>query len=248
MRRTIYIIGILAALTIQATAQERRVENRPYTDLRPFHFGILVGTHLQDMEMVNVGVQTITADDGTTTQTLISADQDRWDAGLNVGVLGEFRLSRALQLRVAPALYFGTRHLTFRSHTDTDAGGNDVVKYQDLKSIYVSTACDLIFAAQRFNNHRPYLMAGINPMINLSGRDDDIVRLKRYDTFAEVGVGCDFYLPYFKLRPELKFMFSLVNSLDTSHPDKLKDATLQPFARSVSDTRSKMIVLTFYFE
>ena len=61
-------------------------------------------------------------------------------------------------------------------------------------------------------------------------------------------MGCDFYLPYFKLRPELKFMFSLINSLDTTHPDKLKDATLQPYARAVSQTQSKMIVLTFYFE
>ena len=164
-----------------------------------------------------------------------------------MGVLGEFRLSQNFQFRVAPALYFGNRHLTFHHQTQTDAGGNRIVRYQDLKSIYVSSALDLIFAAPRFNNHRPYIMAGINPMINLSGRDDDIVRLKRYDTFAEVGLGCDFYLPYFKLRPELKFMFSLINSLDTSHPDKLKDDAMKPFARSISETRTKMIVLTFYF-
>ena len=43
-------------------------------------------------------------------------------------------------------------------------------------------------------------------------------------------------------------MFSLINSLDTSHPDKLKDDAMKPFARSISETRTKMIVLTFYFE
>lgn len=248
MKKYILIVLMAVVATMAADAQERKVENRPYTDLRPFHFGILVGTHMQDMEMVNVGPQTITAEDGTQQQVLISADQDRWDAGLNVGVLGEFRLSQNFQFRVAPALYFGNRHLTFHHQTQTDAGGNRIVRYQDLKSIYVSSALDLIFAAPRFNNHRPYIMAGINPMINLSGRDDDIVRLKRYDTFAEVGLGCDFYLPYFKLRPELKFMFSLINSLDTSHPDKLKDDAMKPFARSICETRTKMIVLTFYFE
>lgn len=245
-----YILTLLAVLLASAEgfAQERKVENRPYTDLRPFHFGILVGTHMQDMEMVNVGPQTITAEDGTQQEVLISADQNRWDAGLNVGVLGEFRLNKSLQFRIAPALYFGTRHITYRQQQPEPENSSAAVRYQDLKSIYVSSAFDLIFAAQRFNNHRPYLMAGVNPMINLSRNDNDIVCLKRYDTFAEVGVGCDFYLPYFKLRPELKFMFSLVNSLDTSHPNELKDATLQPFARSVSDTRTKMIVLTFYFE
>lgn len=247
MKRSI-IATLLVLVALAVPAQERKVENRPYTDLRPFHFGILVGTHLQDMEMTNVGPQMITAEDGTQTEVLISADQNRWDAGLQVGVLGEFRLSQHFQFRVAPTLYFGNRHLTFRHHTQTDASGNPEVRYQDLKSIYVSPAFDLIFAAPRFNNHRPYLMAGLSPTLNLTSNDNDAVKLKRYDTFAEVGVGCDFYLPYFKLRPELKFMFSLVNSLDTSHPDKLKDATLQPYARSISDTRTKMIVLTFYFE
>ena len=85
-------------------------------------------------------------------------------------------------------------------------------------------------------------------MLNLSGKDDDIIKLKPYDTFAEIGVGCDFYLPYFKLRPELKFMFSLINSLDTGHASKLKDANLIPYAKSVSEVQTKMIVLTFYFE
>ncbi len=244
-----YILAILWVLLVGTvvSAQERKVENRPYTDLRPFHFGILVGTHMQDMEMVNVGPQTIVGEDGTQQQVLVSADQNRWDAGLNVGVLGEFRLNQSLQFRIAPALYFGTRHITFRQQ-QPQLSDNTGVRYQDLKSIYVSSAFDLIFAAQRFNNHRPYIMAGVNPMINLSGSDNDIVKLKRYDTFAEVGVGCDFYLPYFKLRPELKFMFSLINSLDTSHPNKLKDAILRPFANSVSETRTKMIVLSFYFE
>ena len=56
-------------------------------------------------------------------------------------------------------------------------------------------ALDLIAAGPRFNNHRPYLMAGVNPMINLSGKDNDYIKLKRSDVFLEVGVGCDFYLP-----------------------------------------------------
>ena len=50
----------------QAMAQTRTVENRPYTDLRPFHFGIVAGTHLQDLEFVNVGMQTLVNEDGPT--------------------------------------------------------------------------------------------------------------------------------------------------------------------------------------
>lgn len=230
-------------------AQERRVENRPYTDLRPFHFGILVGTHLQDMELAQGGVQTLTDEHGTTRDVLITTDQDRWDAGLTVGVLGELRLNKTLQLRVAPALYFGSRRITFIDRQPVEAAEPTAPPvHQDLKTIYVSSAVEMIVGAQRFNNHRPYLLAGINPMLNLSGKDDDIIRLKKCDVFAEIGVGCDFYLPFFKLRPELKFMYSLTNSLDGKHASQLKDANLLPYARSVTETRSKIIALTFYFE
>lgn len=248
MNRTRLTILTLLLSILTASAQERTVQNRPYTDLRPFHFGIIVGTHLQDIELMNAGPQVITNDDGTTAESLISCDQDRWDMGFTVGVLGEFRLSNHFQFRIAPAMYFGNRHLSFRNLKETDAGGAAVEQRQDLKTVYVSSAFDLIFAAPRFNNHRPYVMAGLNPMINLSGRNDDYIRLKQYDLFAEIGLGCDFYLPFFKLRPELKFMYSLINSLDSGHAGKLKDKNMRPYAQSVSEARTKMIVLSFYFE
>ena len=91
-------------------------------------------------------------------------------------------------------------------------------------------------------------MGGLNPVINLTGKNDDIIKLKRYDVFLEAGIGCDLYLPFFKLRPELKFMYSLTNSLDTGHAADLRDANLRPYAMSVNKARSKIIALTFYFE
>ena len=181
-RRLIAIL--LSVMTISAVySQDRKVENRPYVDLRPFHFGVLVGTHLQDIEMLNVGPQMIEQEDGTMAEKLISCDQDRWDAGFNVGVLGELRLSTHFQLRVAPTMYFGTRHITFLNHTDATSDGKHLEEHQLLKTAYIATPINLIFAAPRFNNHRPYMMAGIDPMINLSGNDTDFIKSKRYDFF-----------------------------------------------------------------
>lgn len=247
MKRLSTII-CLTLLPVALLAQERTVQNRPYTDLRDFHFGVLVGTHLQDLEFVNVGPQTITNDDGTTQQVIVSTDQDRWDAGFNVGVLAELRLSTHFQLRVAPAMYFGARHIMFRNYSLLKENGAPAERRQDLKTAYVSSAFDLIAAAPRFNNHRPYVMAGLNPMVNLSGKGNDYLKLKKFDAFLEVGVGCDFYLPYFKLRPELKFMYGLTNCLNTNHDKDIRDKSMLPYTNSVNSARSKMIVLTFYFE
>lgn len=246
MRKCFFIIVLLSA-AFRAMAQGGEVQNRPYTDLRPFHFGILVGTHLQDLEFVNVGPQTVTAADGTQQTYTITTDQSGWDSGFNVGVLGEARLGDYLAFRVAPALYFGTRHISFHN-MDATAPDSLLHNSQMLKTVYISCALDLVFASKRNGNHRPYIMGGLNPVINLSGKSDDIIKLKRYDIFLEAGLGCDFYLPFFKLRPELKFMYGLTNSLDTGHAGQLRDASLRPYANSVSKAKSKMIVLTFYFE
>ncbi|WP_308238457.1 porin family protein [uncultured Prevotella sp.] len=246
MRKYIYII-IMCIVSLAASAQERTVQNRPYTDLRPFHFGVVVGTHVQDMEVRMAGPMTITTEDGTQ-ETLVTADQSRWDPGINVGVLGELRLSTHLQLRVAPMMYFGTRHIVFQDLKNLSASGKPEEKRQDMKTAYIAVAGDIIFAAPRFNNHRPYLMAGVSPMINLTGKSTDALKLKRTSLSLEFGVGCDFYLSYFKLRPELKFVYGLGNALDTKHAKELRDKSLLKYTYGVKEARTKMVVLSFYFE
>ena len=233
---------------ISASSQERKVENRPYTDLRVFHFGVVVGAHLQDLELNNIGPVTLTDAEGNSYESLVTVDQDRWDPGFQVGVLGELRLSTHFALRLAPTMYFGTRHLTFLNHKKLTNEGLPTEARQNLKSVYVGCVADVIFAAKRFNNHRPYVVAGVTPVLNLTSRDNDYLRLNKSDIFASVGVGCDFYLPFFKLRPELKFMYGLTNSLDKGHASRLKSPEMLPYACSADRTRSKMVCLSFYFE
>lgn len=222
--------------------------NKPYIDLRPLHFGILVGANFQDVELENVGPQMVTLDDGTVVERNIVVDADKWNPGFTVGVLAEGRLSNHFAVRFAPTMHFGAKHLMFRDLTSLDQEGAPRQMTQDMKNTYLSLPLDVKFSAQRFNNYRPYVMAGVNPMINLTQGDQDCLRLKRYDVMLEVGLGCDFYLPYFKLNPELKFCYSLTNSLDTKHADELRDANLRVYANAVRSAHTKMIVLTFYFE
>ena len=85
-------------------------------------------------------------------------------------------------------------------------------------------------------------------MINLTGKEQDYVRLKRWDTMIEVGLGCDFYLPFFKIIPEIKFCYSLIDCLDKKHADDLRDENMRAYTNSVRSGGNKMIVLTFYFE
>lgn len=247
MRKLIYIFLALV-VSLHVSAQTQVVKNRPYTDLRPLHFGVLVGTHFQDLKFVNAGPQMITDENGNVVESLVTSDQNNWNVGFNVGVLAELRLNEYFAFRFAPTLYFGSRQLTFLNHRENDAQGNPLIKKQDLKTVYIATAADIIYASKRLNNVRPYLMAGISPMLNLSGSSGDIVRLKQFDCMLEVGMGCDFYLPFFKLRPELKFCFGLIDALDDKHYKEIKDKNLLKYTNSVNKASSRMVVLTFYFE
>ena len=247
-RHRIIVTTALMWAMVAVAAQTRKIQNKPYIDLRPMHFGILVGMNLQDIEFNNVGPQTITLEDGTTKEETIVCDADRWNAGFSVGVLADLRLSQHLNVRFSPTMHFGAKHLTFKSLTETDLEGRPIEATQDMKNTYISLPIDLKFSAERWNNYRPYIVAGINPTLNLTSKNQEYIQLKQTDMFMEVGLGCDLYLPFFKLIPELKFCYSLRDALDHDHAGELQDVNMRKFTNSVSSGVSKMIVLTFYFE
>ena len=248
MKIRLLTVGLLFWTALCSPAQTRRIQHKPYIDLRPMHFGILVGMNLQDIELENTGPQTVTLEDGTQTEQTILCDADRWNAGFSVGVLADLRLSAHLNLRFSPTMHFGAKHLTFRNLTDLGTDGLPMEERQDMKNTYVSLPIDLKFSAERWNNYRPYIMAGVNPMLNLTSKNQDFIQLKRSDLMLEIGLGCDFYLPFFKLIPELKFCYSLGDAIDHRHASELKDANKRIYTNAVTSGHSKMIVLTFYFE
>lgn len=68
------------------------------------------------------------------------------------------------------------------------------------------------------------------------------------DAFLTVGLGCDFYLPFFKLNPEIKFCFGLTDVLRHDRPDLVDDPQTMKITDSLKKVKNNMIVLTFYFE
>ena len=238
----------LCLTALLTMAQEKKVQNKPYIDLRPLHLGILVGMNLQDIELENVGPQAILQEDGTTKMQTIVCDDDKWNAGFSVGVLADLRLSQHLNLRFTPAMHFGAKHLTFYNMSEWTPEGRLIEQTQDMKSTYISFPVGLKFSAERWNNYRPYVIAGVNELVNLTSKNQDFLQLKRTDTMFEIGLGCDLYLPFFKLIPELKFCYSLTSALDTNHANELQDTNKRLYANAVRSGQTKMIVLTFYFE
>ena len=233
MKRTIIYI-LLLLLPMFAVAQERKVQNKPYIDFRRLHYGFFIGVHAQDMEFVNNGFVT---ENGETWY----ADIPNYNPGFSVGVLADLRLGKYFSLRAIPTMHFGQNSVLFREQNSGETSK------QSIKTTYIALPLHVKYAAERFNNYRPYITAGVSPMFNLTVKKQQQLLLKKFDCMIEVGFGCDFYLPFFKLIPELKFAFSVLDVLRKDRNDLL-DANYIKFTQSVDKVVSKMIVLSLYFE
>ena len=222
----------------QLGAQERKVQNRPYIDMRRWHYGFLIGTHFQDIEFTN-NASIHTTEEGT--QEAWFADVASYTPGFSVGVLGELRMTEHIALRFVPTMHFGDKAVTFREQQ------SGAMEWQAIKSTYLTVPVEVKYSAQRFNNYRPYVLAGLAPMLDLTVKRQRALLVQRADVAVEVGLGCDFYLPFFKLIPELKFCFGLSDILVKDRSD-LTDKNLLKYTQALDKATSRMMVLTFYFE
>ena len=238
-RRLFLLLIVLLGAVRVGCAQERRVQYKPYIDDRKFHYGFFVGVHDQSMKLDNNGYLPAAGEPTDGQQWVAQTDQA--NIGFSVGVLGDWRITRYVSLRVLPSLHFGSRHVTFREL------GTDQRESQDMKSCYVGVPVDLKFSAPRFNNYRPYVVAGVAPMFDLISQKQTKLRSKPFNLMLEAGFGCDLYMPYFKFIPELKFCFGLTNLLNKNRTDITEPSQLI-YTQSVDRMTVGMVVLTFYFE
>jgi len=231
----VLVLGLLSATPAMSRALNDKVQNRPYADLKLWHLGFSVGMYASDLLFTHSGLVTA---DGQQWRT----DQPGYQPGFCVNGLVSLRLSDLFSVRFTPGMYFGSRDITFRDVN------SDKTERQNLKSTFIVLPLEVKFSTMRYRNARPYVMAGLMPAIDVGKKSNDFLKLKNTDCYLSVGFGCDFYLPYFKLIPELKFCFGLRDVLVHDRPDLVEEPDKYKFTQSLSKTTSKMIVLTFYFE
>lgn len=212
-----------------------KILNRPYADQKRWHLGFSVGMHFQDLDFTHNGF--VTPEGG---QWFVEVPT--FDPGICVNVLADLRLHRYLNLRFTPGMYFGSKGAEFRDHV------TGAVERQDIKTAYVVTPLDLKISGDRLHNSRPYVTLGAMATFDVSKKRADFLQFNTADMYLSVGLGCDFYLPFFKLNPEIKFCFGLTDILRHDRPDLDENPEMFKITQSLSKVKSKMFVLTFYFE
>ena len=232
--RYVLVFLISSAMASSSFAQQRKLQNMPYSDQQLFHLGFTIGLNMQDLILTQSGYVN---DNGE----VWFSEIPHYSPGFSAGLIADRYLNRYMNLRLIPTLHLGSKDFVFREQSSGE-------EYKTtIKNNYLTLPLQLKMAAGRVNNYRPYVLVGGYGSVELGRRKEEAVLLKPIDYGIEIGFGCDFYLSMFKLSPELKFCFGQGNILETDRSD-LKDETMQKYAKSLSKATQRMIVLSFNFE
>jgi len=243
LRHIAAMLLIILGCAVAQAQDNDMILNRPYADVKPVHFGFSVGMNFQNLAITNNGYIT---DDGEEWY----ADVQAISPGFSVNVLADLRLAEHFNLRVSPGLYFGNKVVQFLNHRGNPEWieQSHYKQSQNVKSTYIVLPIDLKMSAKRYHNMRPYFTGGVMYAHDLAKDHSEQLKLKNGDLMLTVGMGCDFYMPFFKLCPEVKFCFGLKNILDKNRPDLEDSPELTRFSQSVNKVTNNMVIVTFYFE
>ena len=233
MKKIVYILTLIL-FAFPSFAQKRKVQNQPYADHKLYHFGFHIGLHTQDLILTNNGIASPGGEK-------LFAEIPSYSPGFSIGVIGDLFLNPYMNLRTTPTIHFGDKTIYFKDFA------NDEEILTNIRSNYLSIPLNLKISSMRLNNYRPYIIGGIYGAIDMGQKKGNPILLKQIDYGFEFGVGCNIYMPFFKLAPELKFKFGLPNMLENDRADLTNEAD-KIYTNSLSRATTRMIVLTFNFE
>ena len=144
--------------------------------------------------------------------------------GFTLGITSNIRLDSHFNLRFIPSMSFGERRLHYSiGIQDLEGGITTIESTRHIYSVFVELPINLKYRILRHNNVGPYLMGGINPIIDLASQKRSMVYdsygymfinnivTKRFDCAAEFGVGLDLYTKWVKLGIEVKISEGLLD-------------------------------------
>ena len=235
MKKVFFILGFLVfAQSVQAQLfSKERLANLETFDSRFLSWGYFLGFNSYDFKIEYKNQNT-----DLNTDILVESQ-----GGFNVGLIGDMRVNRYINLRVEPGLYFTQRTMRFPNFTeDRDA-------LRQVKSTYIHVPLLIKFSTKRLNNIRPFIVAGVSRSHNLSSNQtnpedngEGQFRMTSGTNYVELGFGIDFYLFYFKFTPSIRGVFATSDELVAD------DDPGSPWTSNITNLATRGIFVNFTFQ
>jgi hypothetical protein len=203
-RKIILILLSFVFCSTVSVAQLRDALNQENHDDKPYHFGINIGYNKSHFNF--------TQHERFLQYDSIMDIESINSAGINLAWLVNLRISNHFDLRLHPLdLTFSEKAFLYTQKYEEDS-----LVTKKVQSITLSFPVHIKFSSDRIGNFKVYTIAGGKFDYDLASnanasKAENLIKLKRSDISAELGLGFHIYFPYFVLSPEIKLSSGLVN-------------------------------------
>jgi opacity protein-like surface antigen len=234
--KKIFFFIITFSMALSASSQKRRnVDNLPTFDDPKIHYGFYLGINQNDFK-VNYRPSNFPSTIVEIKPTL----------GFNVGLIADFRVHKNVNLRFEPGLISNSKTIYFNNSPTLNTERDSI---REIGSTYLHLPLVLKLSSDRWNNVRPYVLAGISYDHNFSSNqensDDNFsgeFRMKTSNFMYELGVGVDIYLSFFKFSPSIRGVFAMNRELIDDNNSN------SPWTSPINIFSTRGIFLNFSFE
>lgn len=170
-------------------------------------------------------------------------------AGLNVGLVGNFRINDYIDIRLEPGLVISRRELNYSYTYFNGISHEEKDLIREIQSTFVHIPLLIKFSTKRINNIKPFIVGGFSTALNLSSQQNNpkdnsnnTFRVTKNNLYYELGIGIDLYLTWFKFTPSLRGVFSiqdeLVNDVDPN----------SPWTKNMTQIQTRGLFINFTFQ
>lgn len=212
MRLFLLLIFVLIFSRLSFSQKEIPQNYRKF-DRRLLHFGFTLGVNTADF---NVSPKI----DAFEKYGVLSVENQRQPGG-QVGLVAALKLGTpSLRLRLIPTLSFQERVLNYY-YSDVSLSPNlEDFNEERINSTNFDLPLLLQFRTSRFNNFTSYVIGGPQYSLDFQSQQDagqsyidPFIKIRKHDFQGQVGVGVEFFMPYFKFGMEVKYSRSFGNVL-----------------------------------
>ncbi|MDE3254586.1 MAG: PorT family protein [Bacteroidota bacterium] len=229
--KKIIILCCLLVASQQELRAQRFILNLPDHDQKKYYFGLTFGLNFATYQ-------------ASYTSSFVNTDTfmrilPSWSPGFNLGLMGNLKLTKFIDLRLVPSLSFSEKRLDFNKI------GYDTIVTKSIESIYVHIPLQLKFKSERIRNFRFYVLLGAKYDYDMaanarSKRNDEYIKVKPNDLGYEFGMGFEFYNPNFIFAPEIKLSQGLMNQI-------YKDKNI-PLTNAIDQLNTRSIVISIHLQ
>jgi hypothetical protein len=244
LKKFLFVLTTSILVSQLAFAQKPKVKNDPNHDEKRLHFGFSLGLNTMDYK--------ITHSDYAVRNGYF-VDVKELSPGINIHAIANLRLAEYFDLRALPGISFGERFVSFSDLKNNNELFYDNGKVYKANSAYLEFPLLLKYKSARLNNFRPFLIGGGNFKYDLAVKGsydekEQLLMIKPFDVYGEIGFGMDFYLTYFKFAVELKYAVGLTNIFRSTDKNGEIPEEVKIYSDCIDKINSHMVVVSFHFE